>query len=184
VATESCLQRQHLHAALPVLFFADANYFRGELNELVKGAPEPPELVVLDAGAISQSDTDGAATLIELAEELRSRGARLVLAHVEPPVLELWRRAGVVDGDASGTCSRRCEPPSTRANRRLPVHPGGAGSTRKPARSADPSSAFPGGARIRRCVSLRGAPNLERDRWPQGRAARLPAAAGSWRACG
>ena len=53
--------------------------------------------VVIDAEAIHLTDTDGADILIQVTHEWKSRGASLVLARVHPPVLELWRRAGVVD---------------------------------------------------------------------------------------
>ena len=77
------------------LFFADADRFRTHLQEYVRqeGALAG---VVIDAGAVHLSDTDGADILIQVAGELKSRGTSLVLAYVHPPVLELWRRAGVL----------------------------------------------------------------------------------------
>jgi sulfate permease, SulP family len=78
------------------LFFADADRFRTHLQEYVRqeGALAG---VVIDAGAVHLSDTDGADILIQVAGELKSRGTSLVLAYVHPPVLELWRRAGVLN---------------------------------------------------------------------------------------
>jgi high affinity sulfate transporter 1 len=78
------------------LFFADTDRFRTHLQEYVRqeGALAG---VVIDAGAVHLSDTDGADILIQVAGELKSRGTSLVLAYVHPPVLELWRRAGVMD---------------------------------------------------------------------------------------
>jgi SulP family sulfate permease len=78
------------------LFFADANLFRDELKKRVAEAEGPVELVVLDADAISQTDTDGADVLMELATELQQNGTRLVLARVKPEILDLWRRAGTL----------------------------------------------------------------------------------------
>ena len=52
---------------------------------------------MIDADAIHLTDTDGADILIQVARELRSQGASLALAQVHPPVLALWRRAGLID---------------------------------------------------------------------------------------
>jgi SulP family sulfate permease len=79
------------------LFFADANRFRDEVKELVEKAEKPVRLVVIDADAISQTDTDGADVLIELADELKQNDAALALSRVQPQVLRLWRSAGVLD---------------------------------------------------------------------------------------
>ena len=35
--------------------------------------------------------------MIQIAEDLRSRGIALAFAHLEPFVLELWTRAGAID---------------------------------------------------------------------------------------
>ena len=52
---------------------------------------------MIDADAVHLTDTDGADILIQVARELRSRGASLALARVHPPILALWRRAGLMD---------------------------------------------------------------------------------------
>jgi high affinity sulfate transporter 1 len=79
------------------LFFADADRFRDGLNELVERQPGPIRAVVLDADAISQTDTDGADVVRLVAGELEGRGGALALARVEPDVLALWARAGTID---------------------------------------------------------------------------------------
>jgi MFS superfamily sulfate permease-like transporter len=79
------------------LFFADANRFRDRIRELVEAEQTPVHAVVIDAEAISQTDTDGADILIELASELSSQGASLLLARVEASILDLWRRAGAIE---------------------------------------------------------------------------------------
>jgi SulP family sulfate permease len=79
------------------LFFADANRFRERLNELIKSNPEPVRALVVDATAISQTDTDGADIVIQVAQELRSQGISLAVAHLEHSIGELWTRAGVID---------------------------------------------------------------------------------------
>ena len=79
------------------LFFADANRFRDGVRAMVARDGTPPEAVVLDAEAVSLTDTDGADILIEIAEELRAQNAALVLARVESSILDLWRRAGTIE---------------------------------------------------------------------------------------
>jgi len=76
---------------------ADANRFRDALNEVVKRTREPVRAVVVDATAISQTDTDGPGIVIQIAEDLRSRGIALAFAHLESSILGLWTRAGVLD---------------------------------------------------------------------------------------
>jgi SulP family sulfate permease len=79
------------------LFFADANRFRDALNELIKSNPEPVRAVVVDADPISQTDTDGADIVIQIAGDLRSQGIWLAIAHLNSSILELWTRAGAID---------------------------------------------------------------------------------------
>jgi anti-anti-sigma factor len=78
------------------LFFADANRFRDRVRELV-AATGSVDAVVIDAESVSQTDTDGADILIEIAAELHSSGAALGLARVQSEIADLWRRAGVFD---------------------------------------------------------------------------------------
>jgi high affinity sulfate transporter 1 len=78
------------------LFFADADRFRSSLREL-PSEDERLTGVVIDAEAVHLTDTDGADVLLQVTHEWKERGATLVLARVHPPVLELWRRAGVLD---------------------------------------------------------------------------------------
>ena len=54
-------------------------------------------LAVVDAEAISQTDTDGADILIELARELESHHTVLALTRVQSSILDLWKRAGAID---------------------------------------------------------------------------------------
>lgn len=79
------------------LFFANANRFRDAVRDRIERAPTPVRAVVLDAEAISQTDTDGADILSALAHELRGRKIAFVLARVESSVSDLWGRAGALD---------------------------------------------------------------------------------------
>ena len=51
---------------------------------------------MVDADAISQTDTDGA-DIVQIAGELRSQGISLAFAHLNSSILELWTRAGAID---------------------------------------------------------------------------------------
>jgi sulfate permease, SulP family len=64
---------------------------------LIDGGDRPVAAVVLDADAISQTDTDGADIISLLAGELKARGVTLALARVQPTILDLWTRAGAID---------------------------------------------------------------------------------------
>ncbi len=79
------------------LFFADANRFRDRVRELVAAAGPSVRAVVVDAESVSQTDTDGADILIEIAAELEPKGIALALARVQSEVADLWRRAGAFD---------------------------------------------------------------------------------------
>jgi SulP family sulfate permease len=78
------------------LFFADADRFRARIQELLR-EEQPSKGAVVDSEAVHLTDTDGADILIQVAEELHGQEMQLVLARVHPPVLALWRRAGVLD---------------------------------------------------------------------------------------
>jgi high affinity sulfate transporter 1 len=78
------------------LFFADADRFRTSIQQLA-AAEGRLATVVVDADAVHLTDTDGADVLIQVARELQGRGVSLTLAQVHPPVLALWRRAGLVE---------------------------------------------------------------------------------------
>ena len=58
---------------------------------------EKARVVVVDLEASTELDVQGADTLLELAEELRRSGSELRLANVQPPALDVLRRAGVTD---------------------------------------------------------------------------------------
>jgi sulfate permease, SulP family len=83
------------------LFFADANRFRDGVRELISHEGNAVEALVVDAEAVSLTDTDGADMLIELAEELRAKNASLALARVQSSILDLWRRGGVIEAIGS-----------------------------------------------------------------------------------
>ena len=83
------------------LFFADADHFRTRLHELVDARGGRVDVIV-DLEAVHLTDTDAADVVVQLAEELAADGSHLHLVAVHPPVLALWRRAGVLDAIAPG----------------------------------------------------------------------------------
>ena len=63
---------------------------------MISTAAEPPDAMVLDADSISLTDTDGADAVISLAAELHdNRRLGFAVARVQPPVWQLWQRAGI-----------------------------------------------------------------------------------------
>jgi MFS superfamily sulfate permease-like transporter len=76
------------------LFFADADRFRTRVRQVVDAA-EAVEHLVVDAEAVHLSDTDGADIVLQVADELATRGISISLVGVHPPVHALWERAGV-----------------------------------------------------------------------------------------
>jgi SulP family sulfate permease len=78
------------------LFFADADRFRTSVKE--HAAAEDQLIgVVIDAEAVTLTDTDGADILRQVADELHRQGAALLLARVHLATLQLWERAGLLD---------------------------------------------------------------------------------------
>lgn len=83
------------------LFFADADAFRTRIREIAADEGAPGRLII-DAEAVLLTDTDGADILKQVAGELASEGSTLQLASVHPPVLALWKRAGLIDALGEG----------------------------------------------------------------------------------
>jgi anti-anti-sigma factor len=79
------------------LFFANANYFRDQIREVVKEAQPPARAILLDAGAITHIDTTGTDMLAELLSELSESNIELLLARVKGPVRDIFRRCGLED---------------------------------------------------------------------------------------
>ena len=79
------------------LFFANAGPFHDHIHQLLAVAPEPVYALVIDAEAVSQTDTDGADILTRLATELHPHGISIALARVQSNVSDVWRRAGTLE---------------------------------------------------------------------------------------
>ena len=86
------------------LFFANAGYVKGRMREALRGAPEKPIWLVLDAEALSHVDAAGAQALEQLAGELKKEDIELVVARMKAPVLDRLERAGVAEAIGRDRC--------------------------------------------------------------------------------
>jgi MFS superfamily sulfate permease-like transporter len=78
-----------------VLFFS-ADFVETRLRTIIDGLPGDTEWLVLDASAIVQVDSTGAAVLDDIAIELSRRGIALGLVELHAETRALLERAGVV----------------------------------------------------------------------------------------
>jgi len=74
------------------LYFANANLFMEQIEQLVTQASKPVKWFVLDAQAIFDIDTTGAETLNQVLALLADRGVTFALSRVNKPVLTLLKR--------------------------------------------------------------------------------------------
>jgi SulP family sulfate permease len=81
------------------LFFANAQLLADDVIAAVAegAAPLPVRWVVIDAESIGEVDSTGAATLGDLADDLRKRGITLALARLKAPVAAYLSRAEVME---------------------------------------------------------------------------------------
>ena len=79
------------------LFFENATYFSRRIKEAIEGAKRPVTSVIIDAGAMSDIDYTGAATLKRLVDRLTLDSVRFGLAHVSPGLRKLLDMYGVTE---------------------------------------------------------------------------------------
>ncbi|MCU4182034.1 SulP family inorganic anion transporter [Bosea sp. BH3] len=86
-----------------ILFF-NADYVRERFESVAGEAPAGTAWLVLDASAVAQIDSTGAAMLRQLRAELAERGITLALAELHKEPRDILRLAGLFDGpDATPT---------------------------------------------------------------------------------
>ena len=78
------------------LFFANADYVSGRIQEAIAGSPTPVECLVFDAGSLVAVDSTGLAALEALLDDFGRRGLRLAMARVKSPLYEYLDRTGLV----------------------------------------------------------------------------------------
>jgi MFS superfamily sulfate permease-like transporter len=98
------------------LFFADAHRFRGALNELIRSSGEPVRALVVDATAISQTDTDGADIVIQIAQTSALEGSRSPSPTWSGPSSSCGRGRARSTRSAQTASSKQCEPQSRPSN--------------------------------------------------------------------
>jgi sulfate permease, SulP family len=77
------------------LFYANAGYFKGRVQEALRGADLPPHWFVLDAEGVTHVDSAGMDALTDVRRVLAGQGVTLVLARLKTPVRERLDAAGV-----------------------------------------------------------------------------------------
>ncbi|HWK63371.1 MAG TPA: SulP family inorganic anion transporter [Rhizobiaceae bacterium] len=79
------------------LLFFNAEHVETRLRRIVRDLPERTEWFILDAGAIVQVDSTGAAMLDDIRVELSGRGVALGFAELHAEARALLERAGVIE---------------------------------------------------------------------------------------
>jgi sulfate permease, SulP family len=77
------------------LFFADADNFRGSVEQFVESSH--PHTVVMDFSAVATMDMDGVRAVMQLTRELRGQDIGVRLVNVGREHIELMRRTGALD---------------------------------------------------------------------------------------
>ena len=77
------------------LFFANADYFRRRISDLVATTTPPIRWIVVAAEPITDVDTTAADTLLDLLAELRQQEVVLAFAEMKGPVKDRLRRYGL-----------------------------------------------------------------------------------------
>jgi high affinity sulfate transporter 1 len=79
------------------LFFANADYVVGRIQEAIHGAPQPVRWVVFDAEAMTHVDSTGLDALDRLIDILADQHIELAFARVHSHILEELAQAGLVE---------------------------------------------------------------------------------------
>jgi SulP family sulfate permease len=79
------------------LFFANATYFKGRVQEALRGAPYETHWLVLNAEAITHVDVAGLDALEELTATLRRDGVTLLVARMKHHVRDHLDEAGTTE---------------------------------------------------------------------------------------
>ncbi len=79
------------------LFFANAEYFLTQVQELIDAAVPPVKWLLIDAEAIVDIDVTAAETLLTLQRELERKGVVLAIARASHPLQRMLKRAGLTE---------------------------------------------------------------------------------------
>jgi len=78
------------------LYFANVAYFEDTVREIFEQAKEAKKIIV-DGGSINEIDASGEAMLRELLTQLHEEGRGLVFADLKPQIVEVLKRAGLME---------------------------------------------------------------------------------------
>ncbi len=79
------------------LFFANADYFLTQVQELIDAAEPPIKWLLIDAEAIADIDVTAAEALSKLQSELEGKGVVLAIARASHPLQRMLKRAGLTE---------------------------------------------------------------------------------------
>ena len=79
------------------LFYANSNYFRDKLDEMVEEKGKALKLIVLDAESINRVDSTGIEMLKERIKYYNKRNIAFYFAGVKGPVRDAFFRGGVLE---------------------------------------------------------------------------------------
>jgi sulfate permease, SulP family len=79
------------------LFFANAEYFLTQVQELIDAAVPPVKWLLIDAEAIVDIDVTAAEALLTLQRELERKGTVLAIARASHPLQRMLKRAGLTE---------------------------------------------------------------------------------------
>lgn len=79
------------------LFFANADYFLTQVQELIDAAEPPIKWLLIDAEAIADIDVTAAEALSKLQSELERKGVVLAIARASHPLQRMLKRAGLTE---------------------------------------------------------------------------------------
>jgi high affinity sulfate transporter 1 len=77
------------------MVFFNADYFKARVRTLVREAPAPPRVFLLDAETMPYLDTTGAAVLDQVCGDLEREGITLAVAEAKSPVRAMLERTGL-----------------------------------------------------------------------------------------
>ncbi len=79
------------------LFFANADHFLTQVQELIDAAEPPIEWLLIDAEAIVDIDVTAAEALSTLQRELERKGIVMAIARANHPLQKMLKRAGLTE---------------------------------------------------------------------------------------
>lgn len=78
------------------IYFANTNYFKETLEELVLGKKEKLEVIILDGESINSIDSSGIHMLHEVISTYRNMNIEIVLSGIKGPVRDTLEKSGII----------------------------------------------------------------------------------------